>query len=47
MKDIKYFKNNLDSKLKTKIFAVELSIKDIQENFLKNYILKAKRNYIQ
>lgn len=26
-------KDNLDSKLKTKIFAVELSIKDIQDNF--------------
>lgn len=36
-------KENLDSKLKTKIFAVELSIKDIQENFyqeLNSHIIK-------
>ena len=30
-------KDNLDSKLKTKIFAVELNIKGIQENFYQEY----------
>tara|TARA_B100001093_G_scaffold476995_1_gene503856 strand:+ start:211 stop:2115 length:1905 start_codon:yes stop_codon:yes gene_type:complete len=36
-------KDNLDSKLKTKIFAVELSIKNIQDNFnqeLESYVIK-------
>ena len=36
-------KNNLDSKLKTKIFAVELSVKDIQENFYQELSSQNKR----
>ena len=41
-------KKDLDSKSKTKIFAIELSIKDIKNNFNKNInISKKKEEYIQ